>query len=202
MTIPTRDEQGLLKKLRDGDGLALDFFYQRYSLCIYRKIKKMVKGEMAAEELLQDVFVKVWDKRHLIDPNQSFKSYLYAIAQNLVYDFYRKAARDEKLQTQLKALSKGYYSHVEEGIYLKETSEILNKAIDNLPSQQRLVFTLCKLEGESYKDVSAALGISISTINNHVVKATKKIQGYMSREQNNTTCLAVFTVLVWLTDVR
>lgn len=196
--IPSGDEQGLLRKLREGDGLALDFFYQRYSLCIYRKIIKMVKVGVVAEELMQDVFVKVWDKRHLIDPNQSFKSYLYTIAQNLVCDFYRKAARDEKLQTQIKALSKGCYTHVEEDIYLKETHEILNKAIDNLPSQQRLVFTLCKVEGKSYEDVSAALGISTSTINNHIVKATKNIQGYMFKAQNTTTCLAISTILVWL----
>lgn len=197
-TSPSCNEQELLRQLREGDGLALDFFYQQYSLGIYRKVMKMVKIEVLAEELVQDVFVKIWDKRHLIDPEQSFKSYLYTIAQNLVYDFYRKAARDEKLQTKLKALNKECYTHVEEDVYLKETHEILNQAINNLPSQQKLVFTLCKVEGKSYEDVSATLGISTSTINSHIVKATKNIKGYMFKVQNTAFSLAILSILAWL----
>ena len=88
--------------------------------------------------------------------------------------------------------------HVEEGVFLKETSEILNKAINNLPSQQKLVFTLCKLEGKSYEDASATLGISTSTINNHIVKATKSIKGYMFREQNAAFFL---TISLMLTEI-
>ncbi|MGV3687125.1 MAG: RNA polymerase sigma factor [Daejeonella sp.] len=180
----TEDEKELLIQLRDGSCQALDYFYHQYSLRIYRKVLKMVRVEVIAEELMQDVFVKIWDRRQGIDPDQSFKSYLYTIAQNLVYDFYRKLAREEKLQGLIKSANSEMYVHVEEEIFLKETNEILNKAINNLPSQQKLVFTLCKLEGKSYEDAGAALGISSSTINGHIVKATRSVKGYIFREQN------------------
>lgn len=180
----TEDEKELLIQLRDGSCQALDYFYHQYSLRIYRKVFKMVRVEVIAEELMQDVFVKIWDRRQGIDPDQSFKSYLYTIAQNLVYDFYRKLAREEKLQGLIKSANSEMYVHVEEEIFLKETSEILNNAINNLPSQQKLVFTLCKLEGKSYEDAGAALGISSSTINSHIVKATRSVKGYIFREQN------------------
>ncbi len=191
----SNDEKELLMQLREGSAQALDYFYHQYSLRIYRKLLKMVKVDVIAEELVQDVFVRIWDKRHQIDPNQSFKSYLFAIAQNLVYDLYRKVARDERLQEVIKEASSELYRHVEEGVFLKETSEILNKAINNLPSQQKLVFTLCKLEGKSYEDASATLGISTSTINSHIVKATKSIKGYMFREQNAAFFLAISLML-------
>lgn len=182
-------------QLREGSARALDYFYHQYSLRIYRKLLKMVRVDVIAEELVQDVFVKIWDKRHQIDPDLSFKSYLYTIAQNLVYDLYRKVARDERLQEVIKAANSELYMHVEEGVFLKETSEILNQAINNLPSQQKLVFTLCKLEGKSYEDASATLGISTSTINSHIVKATRSIKGYMFREQNAAFFFAISIIL-------
>lgn len=189
------DEKELLMQLREGNAQALDYFYHQYSLSIYRKLLKMVRVDVIAEELVQDVFVRIWDKRHQIDPDRSFKSYLFAIAQNLVYDLYRKAAREERLQEVIRAANSELYMHVEEGVFLKETNEILNKAINNLPSQQKLVFTLCKLEGKSYEDASATLGISTSTINSHIVKATKSIKGYMFREQNAAFFLAISLIL-------
>lgn len=198
MTIRSSgNEKDFLVQLREGDGSALDYFYRQYSLRIYHKLMKLVKVEVIAEELLQDVFVKVWEKRHLIDPEQSFRSYLFVIAQNLVFDFYRKLARDERLQGEIKALSSEVYKHVEEDIYMKETHDILNEAIDKLPSQQKLVFTLCKLEGKSYEDVSAILGISTSTINNHIVKATKNIKGYFFKTQN-TSFFLILSILSWV----
>jgi RNA polymerase sigma-70 factor (ECF subfamily) len=196
--VHSNDEKELLMQLREGNAQALDYFYHQYSLRIYRKLLKMVRVETIAEELVQDVFVRIWDKRHQIDPDRSFRSYLFTIAQNLVYDLYRKVAREERLQEVIKDASSEIYMHVEEGVFLKETSEILNKAINNLPSQQKLVFTLCKLEGKSYEDASATLGISTSTINNHIVKATKSIKGYMFREQNAAFFL---TISLMLTEI-
>lgn len=194
----SNDEKELLMQLREGNAQALDYFYHQYSLRIYRKLLKMVRVETIAEELVQDVFVRIWDKRHQIDPDRSFRSYLFTIAQNLVYDLYRKVAREERLQEVIKEASSEMYMHVEEGVFLKETSEILNKAINNLPSQQKLVFTLCKLEGKSYEDASATLGISTSTINSHIVKATKSIKGYMFRDQNAAFFL---TISLMLTEI-
>ncbi len=194
----SNDEKELLMQLREGNAQALDYFYRQYSLSIYRKLLKMVRVDVIAEELVQDVFVRIWDKRHLIDPARSFKSYLFAIAQNLVYDLYRKVAREERFQEVIRAANSELYMHVEEGVFLKETSEILNKAINNLPSQQKLVFTLCKLEGKSYEDASVALGISTSTINGHIVKATKSIKGYIFREQN---AAFFFAISLMLTDI-
>lgn len=191
----SNDEKELLIQLREGSAQALDYFYHQYSLSIYRKLLKMVRVDVIAEELVQDVFVRIWDKRLQIDPDRSFRSYLFTIAQNLVYDLYRKVAREERLQELIKEASSEMYMHVEEGVFLKETSEILNKAINNLPSQQKLVFTLCKLEGKSYEDASATLGISTSTINSHIVKATKSIKGYMFREQNAAFFMAISLML-------
>ncbi|SHL96286.1 RNA polymerase sigma factor [Mucilaginibacter sp. OK098] len=173
------DEQLLLIQLRNGNERAFTYFYERHSLIIYRKIKKMVKVDVLADELMQDVFVRLWDKRHLIDPEKPLKSYLFLIAQNLVYDFYRKLGREERLQSEVMKAFTETYLHTEEEVFARETQDILNKAVEHLPPQQQLVFRLCKLEGKTYEQVSQELGISTATINTHIVRATKSIKEFM-----------------------
>ena len=174
------DEKLQLARLKEGDQRAFNYFYEQHSLIIYRRLKKMVKIDTLADEFLQDVFVRLWEKRHLIDPEQSLKAYLHLIAQNLVYDFYRKLARESRLQEEVKYTLSELHDATQEDYYLKETNDLLQKAINNLPAQQKLVFTLCKMEGKSYEEVGRDLGISTSTINGHIVKATKSVKSYMT----------------------
>jgi RNA polymerase sigma-70 factor (ECF subfamily) len=179
-TLHIADEKLQLTRLKEGDQRAFNYFYEQHSLIIYRRLKKMVKVDELAEEFLQDVFVKLWEKRHLIDPEQSLKAYLHLIAQNLVYDFYRRLARETRLQEEVKHTLSELYDHTQEDFYLKETTDLLQKAINNLPTQQKLVFTLCKIEGKSYEEVGRDLGITTSTINGHIVKATKSVKTFMA----------------------
>ena len=194
-TLTPDQEKIQLKKLLDGDEKAFDYFYDRYSLPVYRKLLKMIKVEFVAEEILQKVFIKIWEKRHLIDPEQGLKAYIYQIAQNMVYDFYRNLARENELQAQVKYAIKDLAEDAAANLLLKETSELLEMAIEQLPEQQKIVFRLCKQEGKSYDEVSQLLGISPSTINGHIVRATKKVKTFMFKTHNISYGLTITTLL-------
>lgn len=182
----------LLKRLQSGDQQAFEVLYQNYSQEIYRKLVKMVKNIPLAEELTQDVFVKLWNKREVIHIDQPFRYYLLTLTNNIVVDFYRKAARERKLQDEIIAASTELYNPTEDQIYYKETKELMDNAIDSLPAQQKLVFTLCKIEGKSYEEVSKLLSISTSTISNHIVKATKSIKVYFFNQKKGFLLLAMY----------
>ena len=185
MHLPaTHTEIEYLHELREGNQRAFTYFYETFKLPIYRKLLAMVRIETIAEELTQDVFVRIWDKRSLIDPQQPFKSYLYRIAQHILYDFYRKVARDERLQRELKLSHASSYDPISEGIFLKETQSILNQAIASLSEQQSQIFTLCRIEGKSYKEVSEMLGISVHTVSTHMTRASKRVQEFMLKNQH------------------
>ncbi|TDQ72249.1 RNA polymerase sigma factor [Sphingobacterium yanglingense] len=185
MTLLDNDsELDYLHRLRNGDQRAFIYFYDIFKLPIYRKLLKMVRIKHLAEELTQDVFVRIWDKRALIDPEQSFKSYLYRIAQHILYDFYRKVARDERLQDEIRLLVLNEQNPTDDWLFLKETQNILDQAISSLPEQQRQIYTLCKMKGKSYKEVALELGISVHTISTHMTRASKKIQEFMTKYQN------------------
>src|SRR5690606_25638441 len=109
--------------------------------------------------------------------------YLFRIAENRVFDFYRKLGRDDQLQNEIRKYTSEGYTHTEEALFLKETEHFLNQAIDQLPEKQKQVFILCKLEGKSYEEVSRLMGISISTVNGHIVNATKFIKSFLFKQE-------------------
>ncbi len=169
--------------LKTGDVHAFGVVYQHFSPRLYGILLKLVKSEEIAKELLQEVFLKVWRNRTVIDPEKSFRAYLFQIAENLACDFYRKVARDKQLQAKLTMAAIDTYNHVEEKLIDKEYRTIMQKAIEALPPRRRQIFSLCKIDGESYEDVARQLGISTSTIGDHIVKATRFIRNYCYAHQ-------------------
>jgi RNA polymerase sigma-70 factor (ECF subfamily) len=174
--LSAENEKELLTRLKRGDDVAFGRLYTLYSGRLLGYILTLVKSDFYAAELLQDTFTKLWNNRKNIEPNKPFRSYLFRIAENNVFDFFRKAARDKKIQAEIIKSVSEVYQHVEENLFIKENEQILQEAIDLLPPKRRQIFQLIKIEERSYDEVSMLLNISVSTINDHIVKATKFIR--------------------------
>jgi RNA polymerase sigma-70 factor (family 1) len=190
------EEKDVLLDLLNGNENAFEKIYELYSPRLYGKLLKLVKSESHAKEILQDVFMKLWEHRHSIDPEKSFRSYLFKIAENKVYDFFRRTAREKNLEAQLIASSTANYNVIDELITGDENLAKLQQAIELLPPQRQVVIRLCKLDGKSYKEVSELLGISVSTISDHIVKGTKSIREYF--EKNHKTLVTIVSVFLIL----
>ena len=173
------DEHELLSQLKAGNKMAFARLYELYSLPLYLNLIKLLKTEQGAEEILQSIFFIVWEKRETIKINHSIRGYLFRIAENKVHDFFRKLKRDRKLYNHIMEISCREYEDVEIKFLHSEETALLNKAIENLPPQRKEVFYLCKVEGKSYLEVSRLLGISASTINDHIVKATRAVRDFI-----------------------
>jgi RNA polymerase sigma-70 factor (ECF subfamily) len=155
--------------------------YYAYGPKLLANLVRLVKSDNVAQEILQDVFLKVWENRENIDEERSFRAYLFKIAENKAYDFFRKASRDKKLQNSLIAAATEQFDQIETSLFAKENAFILEKAISELPRQRQLIFRLSKLDEMSYEEISRRLGISTSTISDHIVKATKAIRDYFRK---------------------
>ncbi len=175
---PATDERELLVKLRDGDQRAFEHIYYLYSKRILIHITKWIKDEDNAQEILQDVFIRIWDNRKNIDPDKPFPSYLFSVAQNLVTDFFRRVALDRKMQAALIAKSSEFYDHIESSMYFKESNDIFQNAVDALHMQCKRIYTLCKIERINYNNLAEIMGISISIVDNQLVKATQSVRAY------------------------
>lgn len=189
------DEKFLLAELRKGEQYAFKHFYDLYQLPLYRRLIRLVHIDIIAEELLQDLFLKIWQKRAMIDPNKSFKAYLYRIAEHLVVDHYRNLARQVKMERDTDVYELEVFDPIEESLQEDRTQKIIKEAIEILPAQQRLIFRLCKIDGKSYEEVSQLLNISHSTINTHITRASKRVRAYIIKHHGTTMSLLYFFAL-------
>lgn len=196
--ISPYEEKELLLELKQGNEKAFETIYKKYSKGLFGSLIKLVKSEFEAQEILQDVFLKIWDNREKIDVEKSFRSFLFKIGENKAYDFFRKVASDKKKKAEIIAIASSEYPLVEEQISSDKNETILAKAIESLPPQRQQVFRLCKLEKKSYKEVSQLLGISESTVSDHIVKATKAVRDYF---ENNEQALMALFVILFLSNV-
>lgn len=165
-------EKELINQMKTDDPVAFGKIYDHYCGAIYGKLVKLVKITAIADELLQDIFLKVWENRHILDVNCTLKPWLYKVTENEIYKFYRKVALDIKLQTHILQTFDELYTHTEEDYYLKESRKLLQDAMTNMPPRCREVFELCRLQGKSYEEAALLLDISTSTVSNHLVRAT------------------------------
>jgi len=168
-----------LDGLKNGQKIAFDFIYKKYSKLLLPKMQRMVKIPEVADELMQDVFLKVWTKREEINPDKSFKGWIFTIAQTTIFSYYRRLALDQKMQKHFLDAFVEFYDQTEDYIFNKERTQLLNSAVDQLPPQRKEIFRLCRIEGKSYQEAAELLSLSPSTVSNQLVSATKSIKRYV-----------------------
>jgi len=182
MMYDDSEEANLILSLKEGDKNAFAKLYDLYKKPLTANLFRLLKSEELTLDILQDLFLKIWEHRLDIDPEKSFRSYLFRVAENMVFDYYRKAARDNKMQQTIMRTSTELYSYIEEELLMKENSGFLRAAVALMPPQRRQVFTLCKLEGKSYKEVEAIMGIGPKTINSHLFQASKFLKEHFNKD--------------------
>lgn len=174
--------------------MAFDCLYSKYHKPVYGYIIRYLKIAELAEDVLQEVFLKIWEVRHNIRPELSFQAYLYRIARNVVYRQLKKIAADEGL---VSSVGHAVMSAVEDaGVRLQwhEYEKILQEAISQLPPQRQKIFKLCRQEGKSYEDVALELGISRNTVKEHMVLGTRFLKEFIS--SNYKIDLAIMLALL------
>src|SRR5690606_33142381 len=173
---PVYTEKEMLFRLRRGDEHAFVWIYQTYKKPVGYKLFRLLKSETLVEEVMQDLFLKIWEHRASIDVEKSFKSYLYRILENMVIDLFRRAKKEKSILNEIIAGNTEWYTHIEESIFRQENASLLDQLIAQLPAQRKKIFIACKLEGKSYKEVADEYGITASTVNDHLQKAMRHLR--------------------------
>jgi RNA polymerase sigma-70 factor (family 1) len=185
------DEQELLRRLKSGDHTAFEKVFHLYKNQVANNALRLLRSADLAQELVQELFVKLWDQRSKIDVELPLGAYLYRISGNLAKDYFRRAAREMKRDGYLSYISPGAYEPVEKTLFNKETRIALEKALQKLPQQQKQVFTLCKIEEKSYQEVAEMLNISVGTVNNHLTRANSALRNLLKIAEISAPVLIV-----------
>lgn len=174
------DECLLFREITFGDEAAFREVVFRYSPILMPFLINITKTRYSAEEIMQEVFLKLWENRSTLKVD-NLGGWLHRVASNLAYNYLKRKALDHRLLSSLKSQSSNYISEIEQQIDSKEHQQLVYKAVEQLPNQQRKVYQLSLQEGKSRKEIADSMSISPNTVKNHQVKALKFIRNFLTR---------------------
>jgi RNA polymerase sigma-70 factor (ECF subfamily) len=181
--ISKATEYELLQQLIEGDAEAFRDIYELYQDKIFAFAYKLTKSKENADDIVQEVFIKLWQRREQIKVELNFGAYLKKMTQNQVYDFLKKVSRDRSLQEKIKQKLNALQNKTEEDLLAKELEKAYTEAIENLPQQRKLVYRLSREEDLSYDEIAERLNISRHTVHNQMVSAIRSIREYVTSHQ-------------------
>lgn len=172
---------------------AFDLIYHTYCRRLHAFALKFLKHDQDAEEIVQEVFIKIWEYREKINAYTSFESYLFTISYNTTMSLLRKRLSESKSREYLKLTQPIYAAeHVVDELYYKQLNDRVTSLLEELTPRQREIFLLSREEGLSHKDIGQRLNISEKTVNNHMVSILKFLR------KNMGASMAVILLFVYL----
>jgi RNA polymerase sigma-70 factor (ECF subfamily) len=176
------DEKLLLERMALGDERAFSVLYERYWKKVFSYLHRLTKSRETAEELLSEIFTRLWANRASAAGIGNLDAFLSKITYNRAVDFFRFAAKEKKIQT-LIALELNRHPYQANDGYLldKEYKALLRQAIHQLPPQRKLVFTLSREQGLTHEEIARRLHMSPLTVKKTMSNAIKSIRGFLRR---------------------
>ena len=168
---PEIQDQELIPLLREGSKDAFHILYNRYGAKIQRFALGFLKSEQDAEELVQDVFLKLWTKRDFLNVSGNIRAYLYKVAVNSIYDFIRRKNLELAFQEFVNGQPDEDDSTWDEVVYNDLVAQ-LNQWMAQMPEQRRKIFKMSKEKGLSNDEIAELLGLSKRTVENQIYRAT------------------------------
>lgn len=189
-------EKELFRRIALDDEKAFEEIFHRFRLQLFHFSLKITKLDDAAEEMVQECFIKIWASRHTLGELENPVGYIYSMAKNASLDYLRRLYLDEQLRNKVKQKMALAGDSTVEHLNLSETSRLVQLAIAQLPQAQRTVFEMSRLQGKSYHEIAENLNISVNTVRNHLVRALRTIRTFLESRLNTVFPLALLFQLI------
>ena len=181
----------LASRLRNDDINAFNSLYWEYHAAIYANALKLIKDPVIAEDIVQEVFVTVWGKRHSIDPDQDFAGWLFVISYHKTVDQLKRKLKDALAHKKISISIEDQSILVNDDLKEEQLTAI-EKAMDQLSPQKRKVVELCKVQGRTYKKAAEELHISKYTVKEYLSEALVSIRKYIGEHHPQTGIVIYF----------
>ena len=183
----------LLQQIRNGDEKAFQVLFERYRNQLFIYLFRITKSRESAEEIVLDVFLKIWLGRSIVTEINFFEGFLFRIAHNKAIDFLRmvqhEPAKQEAVWELLQAGATG--EPADQRLELHRAEQTVHKAVEHLPPQQQKVFMLSRDEGLTYDQIAEKLKLSRNTVRNHMAAALEFIRSFLQDKGYGVTVLAL-----------
>lgn len=185
-------EKLLLHKAAAGHEESFTRLFLLHKHKLYSFLLRLTDSPEMAEDVIQDVFLKLWKDRENLVNIEQFGGYIYRMAQHQVINAFRRMARETLILSELNNTNAANNTEAEDNLSVREVREMLKTALDKLPPKQKLVFTLSRDQGLKHDEIARQLNISPSTVNNHMIAALRTIReqlGVHSHSATGASCL-------------
>lgn len=181
MLKDTYNESELLGRLASGNEAAFTEIFHRYHQLLATYVYRLTRSQELTEEVVQDVFLKIWLNREAIFKIQEFKAYLFAAARNHAFNALKKASLDS---VYLEDNEWSYHANrlVETGENETDYGKLIDEAIDLLPPQQQRVYLLSKHERRKYNQIAQELNLSTETVKKYIQLSSESIRTYVQKK--------------------
>jgi len=177
------DDIELVKRLKKGDIEAFDSIYEKYSGSLYAFGMKYLRISSEVEELVQLVFMKIWENRKQIDMELSFRAYLFKITYNDICKIFRRRNYLRRFISEALYENSELSSETEENIDYQFTLARVTQLVDMLPERQRIIFRKSRLDGMTTKEIAKEMGLSPGTVDNYISEALKLLRNRLKDEK-------------------
>ena len=172
----------ILEQFKTGDRLAFELIYRQYADKVYRFASRYIRNNEDPEEVVQDVFIRLWNVRESVNSGLNFDNYLFTITKNLIFNQHRHKINEVYFQTVLLASIEQEHISQENEIIAEDLSRYIDKIIMGMPPKQQEIFNLSRKQLLPYKEIALQLDISEKTVEAHIHKALKTIRQQLRRE--------------------
>ena len=177
----------LIVRLQQSQVTAFDALYWKYHEPVFRNILKFTKDTIAAEDILQEVFTRLWEKRLTIKTEQSVAGWLFVVSFNLSVNHTRKKLREQTAHKKIFAVAPENDGMPTGNQLYEEQYRLMKQAIDQLSPQKRKIVTLCKIEGKTYEEAAGELNISRNTVKEHLSAAMVNLNEYVRKNASHAS---------------
>lgn len=169
-------EIDILQKIAKGDESAFRQLFDKQWQNIYGVAFMLTKSAPMAEDMVQEIFMKLWIKREQLPEVENFRNYLFIVARNHIFNALKKKSTDILFTDHLFEYFHNTSETPEKKLLQKETEQIIDQVIERLPQQQKIIYRLSREEGLNRNEMAERLGIAPNTVRNHLVKALEMIR--------------------------
>ncbi|MCO5237439.1 MAG: RNA polymerase sigma-70 factor [Chitinophagaceae bacterium] len=185
----------LQTEIAAGNEQAFKMFFEKHRVKLYNYLFSIVKSREIAEEIVIDVFMKIWMGRDWIAEVQNMDAFLHKVAYNKALDFLRIAARNSTLQRLVRhEMASVKEKEADFKVLEQECREIIERAILQLSPRRRKIFTLSRVEGMSYDEIAQQLHLSRNTVRNSMAEAIRSVRLFLHK--NNVHGIVALTCLL------
>ncbi len=174
--IDNVDDNLLVTRIRQDNKDAFKSLYERYSKKIYFFSLKYIGNNVEVEELVQSVFINVWENRQSLDAGNSVKSYIYKAAVNYIYNYLKKKSIHARFIESQTDKDEIHSNLTYEQVFFHDLERSINTIVETLPAQQQKIFRLNRDAGLTHLEIASKLDLSVRTVENQMYRALKTIR--------------------------